>query len=455
MNFGKFLYGAAYYYEYLPYERLEKDIKMMKAAHINLVRIGESTWSTYEPQEGIFDFNKLIKVIKSMNKANIKVIVGTPTYAIPTWMSKKYPEVMLTDQTGKRKYGARQLIDITNPTFLFFAERIIKKIITITSVFDNVIGYQADNETKHFNTSSSNIYIAFQKYLKEKYNGNIEQLNYDYGLDYWSNRINSWEDFPPINSTINGSLGASFEKFQRNLVTNYLKWQTNIIKDYKKDNQFITSNFDFDWRHNSYGLNPYANHFKISKNFDIVAVDIYHPSQDNLDGVEISLFGDIARSIKNNNYIVMETQSQGFKEWVPYPGQLRLQAYSHIASGASVISYWPWASIHNGYETYWKGLLGHDFQKNPIYDESVKIGSELNNYGNLFLETKKNNKVAIIVSNQSLTAIDWFPYRKINDSLKKHGDHQYNDVLRSYYDSLYRLNIEVDILPIDDKRIFN
>lgn len=154
MNFNSFLYGAAYYYEYLPYERLDQDIQMMKDANINVVRIGESTWSTYEPQEGVFDFSKLDKVVDSMIDANIQVIVGTPTYAIPTWMAKKYPEVMLTNQDGKQSYGSRQLIDITNPTFKFFSERIIRKMIERTADKPGVIGFQVDNETKHFNTSS-------------------------------------------------------------------------------------------------------------------------------------------------------------------------------------------------------------------------------------------------------------------------------------------------------------
>ena len=36
------LYGAAYYDEYMPYERLAKDVAMMKKAGINTVRIAES-----------------------------------------------------------------------------------------------------------------------------------------------------------------------------------------------------------------------------------------------------------------------------------------------------------------------------------------------------------------------------------------------------------------------------
>src|ERR1043165_1650118 len=84
------LYGVAYYDEYMPYERLNNDIKLMKEAGINVVRIAESTWSTVEPQEGVFDFSHIDRVLNAMNKAGIKVIVGTPTYAVPTWLVKKY-----------------------------------------------------------------------------------------------------------------------------------------------------------------------------------------------------------------------------------------------------------------------------------------------------------------------------------------------------------------------------
>lgn len=450
---NKFLYGAAYYYEYLPYERLDEDIRMMKEAHINVVRIGESTWSTYEPQEGQFDFSKLDKVVDAMNAADINVIIGTPTYAIPTWMAKAYPEVMLTDKSGKRGYGSRQIVDITSPTLRFFSERIIRKMVARTVNKPNVIGFQVDNETKHFDTSSQNVYIAFQKYLKKKFNGNLDKLNHAYGLDYWSNRINAWEDFPPVNDTINGSLGSAFEEFKRSLVENYLSWQVGIVNDYKHSNQFVTNNFDMEWRKYSYGLNADANHFEISKHFDVTAVDIYHPSQDNLTGNEIAFCGDMARSTKDDNYIVMETESQAFRHWVPYPGQLKLQAYSHIASGANMIGYWHWSSTHNGYETYWKGILGHDFRPNPVYNEVKTIGKELVENGNKFLHTKKKNRVAFVVSNQALTATDWFPYK--GTIFDKTATHQYNDILRSYYDPLYRMNVEADMLQIGDPRINN
>ena len=65
----------------------------------------------------------------------------------------------------------------------------------------------------------------------------------------------------------------------------------------------------------------------------------------------------MTRSLKQNNYFVLETEAQGYPCWTPYPGQLRQQAFSHVASGAALVEYWHWHSIHNSFETYWSCLL--------------------------------------------------------------------------------------------------
>ena len=59
----RLLYGAAYYDEYMPRERLSQDVALLKKAHMNVVRIGESTWATCEPQDGVFDFSHVTRVI--------------------------------------------------------------------------------------------------------------------------------------------------------------------------------------------------------------------------------------------------------------------------------------------------------------------------------------------------------------------------------------------------------
>src|SRR5437879_4102475 len=76
------LYGAAYYHEYEPYERLDKDVAMMKDAGLTVVRLGESTWSLWEPEEGKFEYAWMDRVVDAMGKAGIKEIMGTPTSTV-------------------------------------------------------------------------------------------------------------------------------------------------------------------------------------------------------------------------------------------------------------------------------------------------------------------------------------------------------------------------------------
>jgi beta-galactosidase len=434
----KLLYGVAYYDEYMPYDRLEKDVVMMKEAGINVVRIAESTWSTVEPQDNIYDFSHIDRVLNAMHKGNIKVIIGTPTYAVPTWLVKKYPDVLAITPRGQNQYGVRQNMDISNEHFRFHAERVIRKIMEHVKDHPAIIGYQIDNETKHYNTVGANVQQAFVAYMKTKFK-TLENVNKAFGLDYWSNRINNWDDFPSTVGSINASLNAEFSKFQRQLVTDYLMWQSKIVKEYAKPTQFVTQNFDLEWRGFSFGIQPDVDHFAASKALDVSGVDIYHNTQDKLTGVEISLGGDLTRSMKNKNYFVIETQAQGFPQWVPYPNQLRLQAFSHLASGANMVSYWHWHSIHNSAETYWKGLLSHDFEPNPTYNEAKTIGKDFERLSTKLINLKKNNEVAILFSNEALTAINQF-------SFGWGAKENYNDILRLYYDALYKMNVGVDFI---------
>ena len=118
MNLKKFLFGAAYYAEYMPCPRTAEDMRLIKQAGMNVIRIAESTWSTWEPKENEFDFSTLHEMLNAAETEGLQVIIGTPTYAIPSWMEKKYPEIMAENSTGRLPYGHRQLFDLTNPDYL-------------------------------------------------------------------------------------------------------------------------------------------------------------------------------------------------------------------------------------------------------------------------------------------------------------------------------------------------
>ena len=114
----RLLYGVAYYDEYMPYDRLDKDVAMMKEAGISVVRMGESTWSLWEPEDGKFEYAWMDRIVDAMGKAGIKVVMGTATYSIPTWMAHAHPEVLARPLGGGEvSYGMRQNMDTDNAKY--------------------------------------------------------------------------------------------------------------------------------------------------------------------------------------------------------------------------------------------------------------------------------------------------------------------------------------------------
>jgi len=434
-KFNTILYGVSYYHEYMPYERLEQDVQMMEKAGINLARIGESTWGVMEPRDGKFDFAWLERVIDRLNKAGIKIILGTPTYSIPAWLYKKHPEIQVKQINRERyAYGLRQMTDLIHPTYRFYAERIIRKLISRFKDHPAVIGYQIDNETHPSGTADRHVYLKFIDYLKKKFKTAAE-LNKAWGLNYWGQNIADFDELPPRDGILNPGYKLEWERFQQKIAADFLSWQAAIINEMKRPDQFICHDFVG-------GLPTDVDQYEIAKFLDIPAVNIYMGLQDEMDGEFIAFCGDINRSLKQGNYLVTETTAQttGWdSQWQfpPYPGQLRLAVYANIASGASLVSYWHWHSLHYGQETYWKGVLGHDLEPNRVYEEVTQIAHELKRLGPELVNLEKRNRVAILHSLDSFHGLSFMPF---------HREINYMTVLNQLYKTLYNLHVETDFV---------
>ena len=432
------LYGASYYHEYMPAERLDKDIDLMKRAGLSVVRLGESTWSSFEPQDGQFEFAWMDRILDKLHAAGIKVIFGTPTYSVPVWLYHKHPEILVTRLGGqKAQYGLRQNMDISHPVYRQYSERMIRKLISHYAGHPSIIGYQIDNETSNYGTAGPNVQANFVEYLKSKF-GSVSELNRVWGLVYWGQLLGSWEELPPRDGIINPGWKLEWERYEASLVTDFLAWQAKIVNEYKRPGQFITQDF-------SDGVHTDIDQWAIAKSLDIVATNPYYPVQDQLDGHPATLTGDVARSLKNTNFLVTETNAQTIGwdskgQFPPYDGQLRLNVYNHIADGANMVEYWHWHSLHYGQETYWKGLLSHDLEPNRVYEEFSRTAHELQKIGPKLVNMKRRNDVAILFSKDSFHGIQFMPFSdKAN----------YMTVLQQMHTALYRLNTGVDLVTPD------
>lgn len=126
--FDRPAYGDSYYHEYKPSNRIDMDIEMMKELGITTVRVGESPWGKFEPNDGKFELEWMDTILDKLHAAKIQVILGTPTYSIPAWMAHKYLEVLSQKANGvKSHYDIRQNMDITNPLYKNEWERYNRK----------------------------------------------------------------------------------------------------------------------------------------------------------------------------------------------------------------------------------------------------------------------------------------------------------------------------------------
>ncbi len=439
--FGTVLYGASYYWEYMPTERLEKDFELMERAGLTFIRVGESTWGVLEPSDGRFDLDWLARVIDRAHKAGLKVILGTPTYSIPAWLYKKHPEIQVKPLDRPRyTYGLRQMTDLTHPVYRRYAERIIRRLVARFKDHPAVIGYQLDNETHHSGTADVPVQAAFRERLRRKF-VTPEALNKAWGLNYWGQRINAFDELPPREGARNPGYLLEWERFSQDIVTDFLSWQAGIVRGLKRPDQFITHDF-------CGGFPTDVRQVEIARALDVPAVNIYFGLQDQMTGEDIAFSGDINRSLKGSNYLVTETTAQTIGwdsagQFPPYDGQLRLAAYAHILSGADLVGYWHWHSLHYGQETYWKGILGHDLEPGRVYGEVSRIAAELKRIGPALVHLKKKNRVAILYSLDSLHALGAMPFD---------AETGYMDVLNQFYRTLYRLNVETDFVYPEDPR---
>ena len=456
LNFPTVLYGAAYYNEYMPGDqaaRLEKDVALMKAAGLNVVRMGESTWSLWEPADGQFDYAWMDRIVDAMGKAGIKVILGTPTYSIPAWMAHQHPEI-LADHIpegpfgGKpvpSVYGLRQNMDTDSPAYRFYAERLIRHIVAHYKDNPAVIGWQLDNETSSYGAANPDVFIGFQHYLEKKF-GTPEALSKAWFLNYWGENLHTWEDLPRRDGTISTGYKLEWTRWSQMRVTDFLHWQAELVRECAGPRQFVTTDYGGMLKHE-------VNEEAVAESLDIVADNIYHGTQDHYDGAQQSIQGDFTRSLKHANFLITETNAQtiGWNsafQYPPYDGQMREDVYTHLSNGANMVEYWHWASIAGGQETYWKGVLSHDLEPNRAYAEVSRTAHELEKIGPHLVGLQIHNQVAILWSRDSANALGFMPFTSNASIAWAPGEATatYDTLVQQMHRSLYDLNIGCDFV---------
>jgi beta-galactosidase len=416
----RILFGAAYYHEYQPTPRLAEDMELMKQAGFSVIRVGESVWSTWEPENGKFDLDWLQPVLDAAQENGISVVLGTPTYAAPMWLARLYPEINVQKRTGQPMgWGARQEIDYSHPAFLFHAERMIRKIIARYADHPAVIGFQVDNEPGNEIFANPQVFQRFVDHLRDRY-GTVEALNTEWGLTYWSHRLSTWADLWTPDGNAQPQYELAWRSFQAELTSAFITWPADIVREYSRDDQFVTTCISYERR----GLSDEL----VTADLDITAGNPYYRMQDKLALPSAEPYdqhwtttgtwalyatADRMYGSKQAPFLVTETNAQaiGFS-WSNepgYDGQWRQVAWALVSRGATMIEYWHWHTLHAGAETYWGGVLPHSLEPGRVFEQIAALGAEFAAAGDQVTELTPHHDVALLFSNRSKWALEGFP----------------------------------------------
>ncbi|MFD7312214.1 beta-galactosidase [Promicromonospora sp. NPDC059942] len=419
------LFGAAYYPEYHRPEdrlsnRLEKDLDLMVEAGFSVIRVGESVWSTWEPENGRFDLDWLQPVLDGAHERGIRVVLGTPTYAVPMWLARLYPEINVVRADGRAMgWGARQEIDYTHPSFLFHAERVIRAVVARYAAHPAVVGFQVDNEPGNEIFHNRQVFERFVDHLRSRY-GSVERLNDEWGLTYWSHRLSSWADLWTPSGNAQPQYALAWRRFQAQLTTDFIGWQADVVREYAREDQFVTTCISYE--------RPGVQDDALTRELDVTAGNPYYRMRDHLalppsvtdDQAWMttgtwSLYATADRmyASKQAPFLVTETNAQAiggpWQNEPAYDGQWRQAAWALVSRGATMIEYWHWHTLPYGTETYWGGVLPHSLEPGRVYRQVAELGAELRAAGPAVANLTPDADVALVWSNPSKWSLAEFP----------------------------------------------
>ena len=448
-----FYFGVDYYPEHWPEERWPEDVRLMKEAGFNVVRLAEFAWSKMEPEDGRYDFAWLDRAIALLHAAGIQVVLGTPSASPPPWLMGKDPELFLMYENGQRAtYGNRREYCPNHPLYHTYSNRIVGQMAEHYAGNPAVIGWQIDNEF------GDRCYCpvcatAFQTWLQSRYDS-LDDLNQKWGTVFWSHIYNDWSEIPPPLATSvewrrqfsaggspNPGLALDYSRFMSDSYVAYQKMQIDILRQTCPEHQITHNLMGFRYR--------LINYFDLAKDLDFVSWDNYQRMQwimgDAVDPAGAALAHDTMRGLKHKNFWVMEQQSgPGGWEHIsenPRPGELRLWAYQGIAHGADGIVFFRWRTCRFGTEEYWHGVLDHHGQPRRRFQEVKGMGEEIRKIGEQLEGSLLTPKVAMLLSYDARFA---FQVQQNNPQFS------YPDHLLKYYRAFHNAQVPVEIISETD-----
>ncbi len=360
--------GVFYYPEQWPRAQWARDMTGIATLGFDFTHLAEFSWTYLEPEEGKFDFAWLDSAIALAHNAGLRVVLGTPSAAPPSWMGDRYPEVYRVDERGQRhEHGIRAEVSLSNAKYQRFVDRLVARMAAHYGNDPRVWGWQVDNEPSTFADFSASARTAFQRWLHRKY-GTIDAVNAAWGGTFWSTRYRRFAEVRLPNAVLAAEDKLSphalldLARFNADVTARFLDREAAVIRQ-RTHGQWVTTNYT----NITTATDP-----RRSTAMDFLTFTLYPVAGNNILGGDSYGIGDPVRLMEAAAYYrpitgtfgVMELQP-GQVNWggvnpQPTPGAVGMWMWHAFGAGSALLSTYRYRHPLRGSEMYHEGIVGTD-----------------------------------------------------------------------------------------------
>lgn len=433
----RILFGGDYNPDQWDDETIQEDMRLFQKAGVNLLTLPVFSWAKLEPEEGVYDFAWLDKIIDTIWRSGIHICLATPTTAQPAWLSARYPEVLPVDIQGRRRtHGMRVFFCVNSLKYRERAAAIAHEFGRRYAHHPALYMWHVSNE---YGTSCycPTCQARFRLWLKRRY-GSVQELNNRWHTSFWGRTVYSFEEvFLPTELNddyrFNPAVQLDYMRFLTDSTVECFRNEYDVLKSYNPEIPVLT---------NMSGFIKKLDQSVFTKAMDAVGWDNYPWPQDPPHFVAMK--HDIMRSLRGGQSFILTEQSPNQQNWQPYnklkrPGEVRMLSYQAMAHGADSCLFFQMRQSIAGQEKFHGAVISHAGHENTrVFRETERLGQELKKLGSAFLRARTPAKAAILM--------DWNNWWALENSSGPSKDIRYLEALSDWYRSFHRHGIQVDFV---------
>jgi len=449
----EFLFGADVYPELQTRAEWNRMLDHFGSAHMNVVRVSESSWGNLETAPGKFNFDWLRNFLDDLDRRQMKAILGTSTYIPPQWLVAAHPEILVQLLPGLAGDPmSRKSPCLNHPLYRDACRRYITAIAREFKDHVAVIGWQLDNEIEamvHRICYNPACERAWRQWLEKTYR-TPQEFNRRLDLVSWGMKIDSFNEVPQPRPSVEDSgevaafpgsaqsrrglpaLSLANFHFERDVILGFLAEQASILRA-AGAHQWMLTDWNTVWP--ALADDPNAQKF-----MSVAGLNYYQPSADNLPyWADLAWHQDMHRSAYGvGHFITTETRfgvAGQTQMWDPAPSQEQFLMWGLEAAafGSSALLYWSGNRWRGGHWPHWGGLLDWSGQPEKDFGWAVELGGLYEKWGPTLLANPVKASAAILTDFDQRTALQVYPHVPSSQS-----------IVPECFDALHRLGIGVD-----------